>query len=345
MEYIKNISRDCQVVKGYLRNAIYDLTRQKYYLIQKFSDINQLDKDILDFLEKEEVILSIPQSLKNHFPFIDFTYHTNQIISSCQIKYFGSFDITKITNLNCRDFSIIADNFSQQKEAINSILKTLSNEPVNSVQLHITDNIFSELDFEYLKDIILNYSFCVAYVYFDYSLKQKEQILNILFLEKKANDIRENFYINIKSFTEAQNKNLFYNQFLFIDDEGTIKNSPYSSIDFGYIFDVNHLQLREIVSSKTFNYLWDISKNEIDICKDCEFRYMCCDDKLPITRNQNHWYHKQECNYNPYICKWKGEDGYHNLVECGVISNEHEFSIDHDKIAEINKELWEELSN
>ena len=64
--------------------------------------------------------------------------------------------------------------------------------------------------------------------------------------------------------------------------------------------------------------------------------------RVPYQRPDREWYHKIECNYNPYIAKWKGEDGYRTLSDCGVISNENEFSIDHERIAKINEELWEE---
>ena len=85
-----------------------------------------------------------------------------------------------------------------------------------------------------------------------------------------------------------------------------------------------------------------MKKDETDVCKDCEFRHMCVDNRLPYERSPNEWYHKIECNYNPYIAKWEGEEGYRTLAECGVISNEEGFSIDHEKIAEINEELWGE---
>ena len=38
----------------------------------------------------------------------------------------------------------------------------------------------------------------------------------------------------------------------------------------------------------------------------------------------------------------KGEEGYRTLAECGVVSNAEGFSIDHERIAAINAELWGE---
>lgn len=91
--------------------------------------------------------------------------------------------------------------------------------------------------------------------------------------------------------------------------------------------------------------IFGLSKFDIDaveVCKDCEFRYVCVTNIKRKKNQRNTLINTTECNYNPYIAKWKGEDGYRTLSECGVISNEHEFSIDHERIAKINEELWGE---
>jgi hypothetical protein len=63
---------------------------------------------------------------------------------------------------------------------------------------------------------------------------------------------------------------------------------------------------------------------------------MCVDNRVPIERKSNEWYNSLECNYNPYIGKWEGEEGYLSLADCGVISNEKGFIIDHEKVQKIN---------
>lgn len=78
------------------------------------------------------------------------------------------------------------------------------------------------------------------------------------------------------------------------------------------------------------------------VCKDCEFRSICSDCRIYTENNGNEYSKPINCTYNPYISKWSNEEGYRTLSECGVISNEHEFSIDHERIAAINKELWGE---
>ena len=148
--------------------------------------------------------------------------------------------------------------------------------------------------------------------------------------------------MNQNAFIESQSRNIYFNQKIFFDNLGNLNNSNLFNDHFGFINILNYNQIYKIINSSEFNKIWFSSKEKIDICKDCEFRYMCQDERIPSFRNNNEWYHKTDCNYNPYLAKWQGEQGYKTLTECGVISNENGFSIDHEKITEINKELWGE---
>ena len=67
---------------------------------------------------------------------------------------------------------------------------------------------------------------------------------------------------------------------------------------------------------------------------------MCFDNRIPIKRNEKEWFMESDCHYNPYIAKWKGEEGYKTLTECGIQSNKEGFKINRKKLNTINKELW-----
>ena len=103
----------------------------------------------------------------------------------------------------------------------------------------------------------------------------------------------------------------------------------------------SNFKLSSILTNKKFKAFWEVNKDSIAICKDCEYRYSCLDCRAFID-NSNPYSRPYRCKYNPYIAKWKGDEGYKTLTECGVIINEKEYTIDHDKIAKINKELWGE---
>ena len=81
------------------------------------------------------------------------------------------------------------------------------------------------------------------------------------------------------------------------------------------------------------------SKDYINVCKDCEFRYSCTDSRIPMNIN-NEWFYESECNYNPYISKWSNEIGYISLSDIGKF-NGFIFYPDKNVITKINKELWE----
>jgi len=144
--------------------------------------------------------------------------------------------------------------------------------------------------------------------------------------------------INKLLFSETKNYNSYFNRKLFIGEHGEIKCSPESEENFGQIETM--YQLLDIVLIEDFQKYWKVSKDMCDVCKDCEFRRMCVDNRIPHKRNDGSYYFVQECNYNPYIAKWKNEDGYVSLAVSGVDVSSEKLNIDHDRIATINKRIW-----
>jgi SPASM domain peptide maturase of grasp-with-spasm system len=141
------------------------------------------------------------------------------------------------------------------------------------------------------------------------------------------------FRINKSLFTESQNHNTCLNRKLCIDAEGNIKNCPSMPRSFGNIKDTT---LLEAIEKEGFKDLWFITKDQIEVCKDCEFRYMCTDCRCFLKDSENIYSQPAKCTYNPYIAKWAGEDGYVSVEECGCYSKETGFIPDTEKIAVIN---------
>ena len=145
------------------------------------------------------------------------------------------------------------------------------------------------------------------------------------------------FFINFPFYIESVTKNSFYNKKLFTDVEGFLKFSPYSDVKIGH---ADKIDLIEVASLKKIQYLWNGPKSMIDVCKDCEFRNMCLDSRLPVSTISGRRYHISECSYNPYICKWRGEEGYASLGECGIIVNESGMNIQEDVLLERINEIY-----
>lgn len=77
------------------------------------------------------------------------------------------------------------------------------------------------------------------------------------------------------------------------------------SVSFGNVF--NH-SLNQILESQIAKRIRNLVKDNIEVCRDCEYRY-CCFDCRPKAKgassNDNFYAKPTECLYNPYSGKWK----------------------------------------
>lgn len=68
---------------------------------------------------------------------------------------------------------------------------------------------------------------------------------------------------------------------------------------------VKDQSLREILDSPKLASLWGLTKDQIEVCKDCEYRYVCGDCRpLAIARGDLHG-SMPRCTYDPYKGQWK----------------------------------------
>jgi len=116
------------------------------------------------------------------------------------------------------------------------------------------------------------------------------------------------FSINFETFSESQHHNACLNCKISVSKNGDIKNCP--SMDNSYGNLSQDINLRNIIENKTFKRFWDISKDKVLVCKDCEYRYCCTDCRVFIDDLNNELSRPSKCNYNPYQGLWKGEKGY-----------------------------------
>jgi SPASM domain peptide maturase of grasp-with-spasm system len=109
------------------------------------------------------------------------------------------------------------------------------------------------------------------------------------------------FISNIEMFIESRSHNNCLNRKIGIDKAGNIKNCPSMAEGYGNIRDT---PLREVLNKADFRKKWNITKDEIDTCRDCEFRYICQDCRA-YTADSNNIYSKPlKCNYDPYEANW-----------------------------------------
>jgi SPASM domain peptide maturase of grasp-with-spasm system len=109
------------------------------------------------------------------------------------------------------------------------------------------------------------------------------------------------FNVNQAMYREALKFNTCLNKKISIDVNGYIKNCPSMDKSYGQISQTN---LNEVLEILKFKEYWNINKDEINICRDCEFRYICTDCRA-YTQNLTVQYNKPlKCSYDPYLVKW-----------------------------------------
>lgn len=347
------------VVNGALRSVIYDIQREGYHFIplslgnflsqnEQF-DISELG-EFRDMFIGSELIHPVEPGEVNLFPCIEMNYHVpcliEVLIFDCSV--YNSLKIGVLRLIEALNIQKIVFYVRQKDslENLNIILNELKYSRLNQIEIIF----FEQFDFDVNT---INDENRIRKIYFYKSPEKKieshaefnrlDVYLNWSFEDRILFHQQPNFFnVNLQLFSESQHFNTYYNKRLYIGVNGEISNGEFSK-PVGNIKDIVDINaLIDLLQTEDFSYLFHIKKEIIDVCEHCEFRHMCIDNRIPVKREDLKWHHQQECNYNPYICKWKGEEDFLTLAECGVISNENGFSIDRERIANINKELWEE---
>lgn len=113
---------------------------------------------------------------------------------------------------------------------------------------------------------------------------------------------KQYFNSDIKLFSEAKHFNTCLNKKMSIDVKGNVKNCPSLPASFGDIFTAD---LGAIAVSEEFTSPWYITKDQVEICKDCEFRYICTDCRAYVMDSSNRLSKPLKCKYDPYEAVWK----------------------------------------
>jgi SPASM domain peptide maturase of grasp-with-spasm system len=108
------------------------------------------------------------------------------------------------------------------------------------------------------------------------------------------------FVSNIEMFTESQKHNTCLNKKISIDKEGYIKNCPSMKQHYGNIRDTT---LQQALAHPDFKKYWNVNKDQIKVCQDCEFRYICTDCRAYVEDPQDRYSKPLKCGYNPYTCE------------------------------------------
>ena len=323
-------------VKGYFQGLIVDLKGQDFSIVpnslidfieesksmtinnirEKYADDQEIINEYAEFLlSKKYAILS--GQTENYFPLINLKWSIPTHISNAilELNSWNAIQIiNELSNLKCYYIEIrILASTVIERDQFYHILNTIeSSKIINCVLMLDFSNFHQEIE------NISNFNKVNSVCLFNAMEKDNEFVqikkLNVYYTAQnlinnsECGKINKGYFsINKSLFTESQHFNTCLNKKISIDAEGEIKNCPSMTKSFGNIKDTT---LKEALEKQGFKDYWGIRKDDIDVCKDCEFRYMCTDCRAYIKDENNIYSQPAKCNYNPYIAKWKGEADY-----------------------------------
>jgi len=324
---------NCILVKGAKYYSICDLQRNELYSLESkiasmfnedsFIEVENFDpsKQSTMLTDKQKVVRDLlEQDLIynfedfSNFPSIDTQwdepYHiTNGIVDVISLDFLSSC-IESFSQIGCPVLQIrcfVVVHISDLKEVFSD--GQIGSIPVVELILQWYEGFNHEM----LVDLcmLFNNISCIT-VYGSPSDKTYSPINydfgRVIYTKAVVNDERSCGYIsvgfftvNMKTYTESHHHNSCLNRKVSVDRWGNIKNCPSMKESFGNISDTT---LAEAIEKPGFKKYWDINKDKIHVCKDCEFRYVCTDCRAYVEDPEDILSKPLKCGYNPYTGEW-----------------------------------------
>jgi SPASM domain peptide maturase of grasp-with-spasm system len=329
-----NLFSCCIPVKGAKKAAICDLQRNQIYsiplplceiltgLVNKGMSIHEIKSfyeneydsiidDYFFYLDSIECGMFFNDYKK--FPAIDLNnYYESKPITNAIVdfsneskhnlnKIVSELSILKCEALELRFFNVIMTIFE-----LREILSTTNNSTLRSVEVLVPYNesfsidkiIGLRKDYSRLQKITLykaNYNKIIEHV--DICIFYTEQNIS----EDNCGIVSSWYFISkTENFIEAKHYNSCLNKKISVDRLGFIKNCPSMKTSFG---NINDTSLIDVLDEKDFKSIWNITKDNILVCKDCQYRYVCIDCRAFISDDNNIYSKPIKCKYNPYTNK------------------------------------------
>lgn len=332
----------CLVSYGHTRSVICDTQRNNYYLIpnslytlliEEFPNFSIEEiyasygkenekylKDYINFLLVNEIGFIDTKIIEELIP-LDLNYKVAEPISSIIIDvnkesfflddsvHIAQFiDTNRIKHLQIRCYDVIDLNIFFK------FLNNLSRTTLKGIEIILPYEI--KLGNKLLnKNIIKSNDKINRLIYFGCDKYKQEKYMNriITYVEDKIINQKscglissKYFNSNLETYTLSNSHNSCLYKKISIDSEGNIRNCPSMPQSFGNIKDIT---LDEALSHPDFKKYWNLTKDSIEVCKDCEFRYICTDCRAYTERTHTNFEGLDiskplKCGYNPYTGEW-----------------------------------------
>ncbi len=325
---------NCQLIKGHSRTLLVDFQRRNLEFIDNeiYNILAQKNRELtvneilesysqeeketiteyLEFLLEKEYAFQCASNEVPFFPKISLEWDNPAIITNCIIDFeiipndFAPYLnlISDLEKLGCEDIQIRAYN-EFPIDFFRIFLPNFNSSIIQRIEILLK---YSE-SLAYYKNFVKAFPrICKLQLYSAprskvIELNKTQQI--ILRKQKISNKnscgiIDLNFFnLRLEHFCESNHYNTCLNRKVSIDADGNIKNCPSLKTSFG---NINDTRIVDVIKQKNFTKIWKIKKDNIEVCKDCEFRHICTDCRA---------YHKSDyslkkptkCFYSPYLDK------------------------------------------
>jgi SPASM domain peptide maturase of grasp-with-spasm system len=331
------------VIIDYSRGNLYFISHQYHELIETI-DRNQISK-IVRSLEDDESIIYFDEFLlfiienelaflvkdANRYPQIseevdeDFVL-LQDIIIEIDEKLFNKNYFTTLcqdlTSLHCKDFQIrLLSDFSSI--FLDEIILLINETNCNYLEIHC--DYTEETNMESLHKFIEgHYIISRMFIYSSPNISRYEVIneveghypislgeimyLNYPFDNGNCCGIINHENLNFTSFhlyNKLKTKNGCLDKKITIDKFGNIKNCPSMRNVYG---NIEKTSIKSAINNNVFTKFWDINKDQISVCKICEFRYNCTDCRAFIEDSNDIYSKPAKCSYNPLKGEWDNKN-------------------------------------
>lgn len=357
------------MTKGFNRSLLVDL----YY-----SKIRLVPNSLVDFVEKiENEIIPIKHikenKSSNEIEYLDFLIKEEFGIETDLATFKGLIPLNQEYYPHYEIETSIIELSKQSKWNLHLFLEQIQYFGVKFLEVRFLDNclvdylegIKSSLEestiesiliytpfFEGLEELVNSDSFYFNRFYklIVYNTKNNgfeciHKNVNLIFTNQESiehehcgNVSQEYFKISTETYIASKNHNNCLAYKLSIDQFGEIKNCPSHNKKYGQ-FSIENL--KTVIETASFKEDWFVTKNQILICSDCEFRDICKDCRV-FTKNGEAKSKPSKCNYNPYISLYSDDPNYLTEEECGITIGSNSIQIDLEKLKSINKKIWSE---
>jgi len=333
-----NLYSNCIPVQGNMESIIVDLQNNEYINIPNllFGVLNKTRSytvnEIKNFFNDElnegidhyfEYLNQIDygfflDNVKN-FPKLNLDWNSPLKINNAILEisegcnYDFNLAIKELSTLGCSAIQVRINN-PDVNDILSNIIEATRMSRIKSVEVFLPEPLFEESLVKYLKDIENRISIIVVH-----SVKNEELTRNIykdtkffkdkklVFISKVINndttDVidKEKFITNIDFFCESQSYNVALNRKVCIDNDGNLKNFLSHKNTFG---NFKNKRMIDLIEDSNFTQKWFVNNDSIEICKDCQFRYICLDSS-DIEFNGSSWEKVNRCGFDPYKNEWR----------------------------------------